>query len=224
MLKILFATPCYGAQVYDCYLHSLFDLQKKCLKHGVELELFTVPNDALVQRARNICVAKFLDGDYTHMLFCDADTGFTPDNVFHLLEYNKDVCCGACPVKNIFWEDAMQAETPEMAKRMSLRYVVNAVNNKHENGFVEIKDGGTGFMLIKRTVFEQMREAYPELNYKSPNYPSDNLYLFFDCFKEGDAYLSEDYGFCRRWEKLGGKIYMDFKHPLIHAGINLFGG
>lgn len=221
-MKILVATPCYGGKVFDCYLHSLFRLQSH---FGNSVDLFTVPNDALVTRARNTCVAKFLDEDFTHLLFIDADIGFTTQNVTRLLDYDKDVVCAAYPIKNIFWEDVLGKGINDVsdAKRFCLRHVVNSVSKEHEDGIVEVADSGTGFMMIKRQVFDQMKEAYPDLKYKSPNYPSDNSYLFFDCMKDGDTYLSEDYTFCKRWRDIGGKIYCDFKIPLVHTGLYSFG-
>ena len=55
----------------------------------------------------------------------------------------------------------------------------------------------TGFMVIKRSVFEKMIEAYPELNYVSDSdYSPENKglhYRFFDCMvdPESKRYLSE---------------------------------
>ena len=48
---------------------------------------------------------------------------------------------------------------------------------------------------------------------------SENTYLFFDTMKDEDGrYLSEDYAFSRRWQKIGGKIYADIGSSLSHVG------
>ena len=51
-------------------------------------------------------------------------------------------------------------------------------------------------------------------------------YLFFDCMHEEDTkrYLSEDYAFCRRWQKLGGDVWLDPLVKLDHVGHFTFEG
>ena len=57
-------------------------------------------------------------------------------------------------------------------------------------------------------------------------YSSKNCYAFFDTVidPKSKRYLSEDYGFCRLWQKIGGKIYADVVSPLTHYGTYHFRG
>ena len=50
--------------------------------------------------------------------------------------------------------------------------------------------------------------------------------LFFDTMIEPDTkrYLSEDYAFCRLWQKIGGKIYADIASGMTHYGNYAFKG
>tara|TARA_R100001591_G_scaffold5222_1_gene11583 strand:- start:1974 stop:2267 length:294 start_codon:yes stop_codon:yes gene_type:complete len=80
-------------------------------------------------------------------------------------------------------------------------------------------------MLIKRECLIKMKEAYEDLKYVSDQilngkeFNSENTYLFFDTMKDEDGrYLSEDYAFSRRWQKIGGKIYADIGSSLTHVG------
>ena len=41
---------------------------------------------------------------------------------------------------------------------------------------------------------------------------------------ETNRYLSEDYGFCRLWENMGGKIYIDCQSNLTHQGSKIYSG
>jgi len=76
---------------------------------------------------------------------------------------------------------------------------------------------------------EKLVAAYPETKYKSAHInepPSDNRYNLFDCAvaPETGIYLSEDYTFCQRWRKLGGKVWLDMRSPLKHVGAYEFQG
>ena len=48
-------------------------------------------------------------------------------------------------------------------------------------------------------------------------------YSFFDTVHDPDdnRYLSEDYTFCRRWQKIGGEIWLDPNTKLNHIGVIL---
>ena len=50
--------------------------------------------------------------------------------------------------------------------------------------------------------------------------------LFFDCIidEKSNRYLSEDYAFCRLWQKIGGSVYADVVSGLNHHGTYVFRG
>jgi hypothetical protein len=241
-INILLATPCYGGLLSKEYFVGVLDLQEKCFQKGIGLKIFTLGNESLITRARNICTTYFLDSPkiFTHLLFIDADIGFSTENVFRLLEQDKDIVCGIYPKKDLNWQEILRLAKQENINSShlqaeSLMYNVSFPdpNNVNvNNGFVETVDGATGFMLIKRTVFDKMKEKYPELKYNSDHWvnsqkmESDNSYLFFDCMKDPESgrYLSEDYTFCRRWRAIGGQIYSDITMPLVHVGTYAFQG
>jgi hypothetical protein len=101
-------------------------------------------------------------------------------------------------------------------------------NTPIKDGFAEVLDGPTGFMLIKRDVFTKMHERYPELlcNNDHQNRDLDQYYAVFDCMidPESKRYLSEDYAFCRRWQQMGGQIFADCMTVLGHVGNIRFQG
>jgi hypothetical protein len=96
------------------------------------------------------------------------------------------------------------------------------------NGFTEVLDGPTGFMLIKRHVFEQMEAKYPELMCQNDHQNRDleTYHACFDCMIDpvSRRYLSEDYAFCRRWQQMDGKIFADVTTTLGHVGNIRFHG
>ena len=99
-----------------------------------------------------------------------------------------------------------------------------------ENGAVEVLDASTGFFLIKREVIEKMMNEYPELHYRNDSNIDEKFnkycYSFFDTVHDPDdnRYLSEDYTFCRRWQKIGGEIWLDPNTKLNHIGAYTFEG
>jgi hypothetical protein len=113
---------------------------------------------------------------------------------------------------------------------LSASLVLNFGAQKIEvvNGFAPILDGPTGFMLIKRSVFEKMQIRYPELDCVNDhqNRDFDTYNAVFDCMIDPVTrrYLSEDYAFCRRWQQMGGKIYADTETTLGHVGNLPFSG
>ncbi len=154
-----------------------------------------------------------------------------------MLLFDKEVVCGIYPQKFIDWNKVRQhakQDEPQLQQR-SLHYNLNVSNPNHvesQDGFIKALDGATGFMLIKRSVFEKMIQAFgnlaytPDYDYVSHSGEPLKYYALFDCIidPETNRYLSEDYTFCRRWQKVGGEIWCDITSPLSHMGSYIFEG
>jgi hypothetical protein len=123
----------------------------------------------------------------------------------------------------------------ESLERAGLSYVGEVCTDgdlRTEAGFATAKYAGTGFLLIKRGVFERMMQAYPELKFSTihssprPTHGADYRYALFDCMidPETGIYLSEDYAFCRRWRAIGGELWLDLNSELTHTGNHHFKG
>ena len=94
---LVVATPCFGGQVSSIYASSIFHLQRVLRsKSNIDLKVHLRDGDALITRARANLVTMFLDDPTaTHLLFVDADIGFTPEQVFRLIESGAGICAGA---------------------------------------------------------------------------------------------------------------------------------
>ena len=85
-------------------------------------------------------------------------------------------------------------------------------------------------MLIKRECIEKIIKEKPDLHYKNDidGYmdAGDNFYDIFQCKvnEETKKYESEDYGFCKLWTSLGGKIKVVSDVNLGHRGFNTYLG
>jgi len=239
--NILIGTPCYGGLLTQVYVQSLVALMANVRQLGapgsseVGLSLRT-HQDSLITRARNSILTIFLDDpSLTHLLFIDADTGFELEQVKRMLDFDEELVCGVYPVKTFDWPRIAMGSpgrTGEQMRASGLHYVgVPAVGAAREerDGFVTAQYAGTGFMLIRRSCAEKMIAAYPETKYRSAHIgepPSENRYNLFDCVidPENGIYLSEDYTFCQRWRKLGGKVWLDLRSRLKHVGTYEFQG
>jgi hypothetical protein len=243
-LTPMIATPCYGGLMYETYVRGLLSTITAASDIGMKIVMGTVINESLITRARNELVKYFLMSNATHLFFIDADISFTPDDFFRLLLHDKDVVVGAYPLKGLKWEAALElpsGSTVRDYQKAVVKYAVNAKfpDEEHEkagqlpivDGLIEVHDAGTGFMCIRRGVIERMIEAYPEIrNVKEAghliNEQDDGFrWAIFDTFiDEDERYLSEDYAFCRRWQRLGGKVWMDPTIELAHMGTYRFEG
>ena len=113
----------------------------------------------------------------------------------------------------------------DFLKQNLLKYNVNYIhtNVDIDNNISEVKHIATGFMMIQRITIQKMMLDYHDTKYIDDvsflsNSENQYAYALFDCRVEDNHYLSEDWLFCNRWSKIGGKIYMDVSIDLTHTG------
>ena len=239
-IHLVVATPCFGGQVSSIYASSIFHLQRALRsKSNVDLKIHLRDGDALITRARANLVTLFLDDPAaTHLLFLDADIGFRPEQVFRLIESGADVVAGVYPIKRVNWDKAKRAvesKRPNVAGA-ALDYVLEINDPDHVtvvNGFTRVRYAGTGFLMIRRQVFEKMcaHPAYASLQFFREHSldalaGSLNRFALFECMIDPNTktYLSEDFAFCKRWTDIGGEIWLDLQSRLDHVGPSVFHG
>ena len=228
----------YGGMCAGPFAASVVAFVRKCSQIGVTADLFTLTNESLIQRGRNSLVNMFLKTDYTHLFFIDADIGFDADQAYAMVLADKDVVCGAYPRKYINWEKmriaAASGASLDVMRRDSLDHVVifvdgNRAPETDKDGCVEVEYFGTGFMLIKRDVFETLKshvDTYlcdAEVSGAISKYEKINEFFYIEKEPETNRLLSEDYAFCRLWRKNGGKIHVAPWVNLVHVGTHFFG-
>jgi hypothetical protein len=235
--SIFLATPCYGGQLFSNYVNSVLALQRECIARGVDLHVAMPGGDALISRARGRIAAEFLAGDCTHLIFIDADIGFVPEQVFRLLEADRDIVGGVVPAKRIDWDKVRRAVAADVSDILaaSLSYVVRFLPGPvssidvDDKGIGEVAYVGTGFMMIKRVAMQKVVDAHPELRAKHRDIAGagpQEATMIFDTMIEPETgqYLSEDYAFCRRWRDLGGSIHVDISGRFTHVGHTVYAG
>ena len=245
--KIFIATPMYGGMCTGQYCKSTADLAILASKYQMDIRFFYLYNESLITRARNYLVDEFLRSDCTHLMFIDADIGFDPDDVIALSVVaetgsDKEIVCGPYPKKCISWEKIKKAvdrgfadKNPQALEKYVGDYVFNPTEGQDSialNVPVEVLEGGTGFMIIQRGVFEKYKTAYPHLSYKPDHVRTEHfdgsreIHAYFDCVidPKSKRYLSEDYMFCQYAREAGMKVWLCPWMKLEHQGTYVFGG
>ena len=203
------------------YAESLLKLRGKVL-----FKLDITVNESLISRARCLATQRFLqDPDCDRMLFIDSDIGFPVDAVEAIASCDHDVAVAPYPKKFIFWDKAEKDLSNARKASASL-----AINKLHDG---TVRDGATGFMMIKKDVLVKMQDAYPDLKVRNDheNATIPHYWGLFDTMIDPGPpgfpgrYLSEDYAFCRRWQKIGGSVHMLEPVPRLgHVGNLVFSG
>jgi len=245
---IFIATPCYGGQIGEPYFRSMMRFAIMCNKYDIKYTISTLANESLITRGRNTLNSFFMENkEATHLFFIDADIEFNPEDILRMVAYDKPIVVGAYPKKALNWSSIIDAarrdpdETADTIEGHSSNYVVNFEFVKDKDGnktpqvqivdnLVKLKDAGTGFMCIKKDVMQKMFDNHPEFKYANDINVDRKfepfMYALFDCIIDPDSrrYLSEDYTFCRRWQDMGGEVWLDPRTALNHVGHYTFRG
>jgi len=238
--KIFIATPMYGGLCVGGYTVGLLNSVQEFMRNGMQLYYAHMMNESLITRARNTLAYDFLNTDATHLMFIDADITFNPADIISMVNADKDIICGLYPKKEINWKTVSEAVKSGVEYQDLPNYtgsfVVNLVGDVAQatgdvNEPMEIDNGGTGFMLIKRNVFETLKP-------KVPTYTNDQILIvdknpvkkviheFFatSIDEVSNRLLSEDYHFCKIARQAGFKVYAAPWANLTHSGTYNFSG
>ena len=205
----------YSGQCTAEFFQSALDLRGSLTLSGIEHQWLVTTNESLIPRARNTAVARFMfDAElqkYDRFMFIDADIEFKAEDVQKLWNLDVDVATAAYPMKResagvTAWKDGKLVNLDELI------------------GPTEIDFAGTGFLMIKRSVFDRMMMEYPEAEHEEGSV--GRCFAFFNTAVVDDGagpyFISEDYFFCRNLRKTGMKITLDPSIRLGHVGRRVY--
>jgi hypothetical protein len=211
--RVHICMPCYGGQLTEQTFMSFIKWSNTCRQLGIDWTVETMTNESLISRARNTLTAKFLaTKESTHLMFIDADIGWEPWHLLALLNHDKDVIGGLYPMKTI-----------------PVKWCVNGIPGAQDNdpnGLLEVTKTGTGFLLMKRHVFEKLK-GHPAVkpfnnDIGLPAELNEHMKTYFDTAVRENRYYSEDWTFCENWRDLGGQVFVDKRILLRHVGTYTF--
>ena len=210
--RVHICMPCYGGMLTESTFMSYIKWANTCRQLGIDWTMETMTNESLISRARNTLTAKFLHNkESTHLMFIDADIGWEPWHLLVMLNRDVDVIGGLYPMKSL-----------------PVKWCVNGFEGAEEgpDGLQEVSKTGTGFLLIKRAVFEKL-DAHPATkpfmnDIGMPVELNPYMKTYFDTAVRENRYYSEDWTFCENWRDLGGKVWVDKRVLLRHTGTYVF--
>ena len=209
MRHITIATPILG-QMDPRVTASLMDASSALTASGIGWTWEVLLGDAVIARARNVLVHRFLASSSDRLVFLDADITFSPEDLFALLAREEDLVAG------------------DYQKKVDGRGCVGVVLSGGETRgtLVEASHVGTGFLALSRACLERMVLAHPETLYRAGSECDESgatVSALFDTALRGGRYVGEDYLFCERWRAIGGRCWLHTGLRLGHVGSHVYG-
>ncbi len=169
--------------------------------HRFDVQILT--GESLISRARNKLAALLAESDCDSLMMIDSDLSFPVDGVDRLYQHGKAIVGATYPRKMFPLELLVAAEKdqPPLAR-----------------GLAKVRYLPTGFLLIRREVFEQLAdESLRYIEFLKTYMGFFNPILIRD--SEGTpVHLGEDWAFGERARSRGIETYCDFDLQLVHHG------
>jgi hypothetical protein len=150
----------------------------------------------------NIATQSFLEIGYDKMVIFDVDVIFTPQHARWLLSHDEGIVCGIVP-----------------KKKPGLEYSIIPLASNPDpfsgpDDLCEVDRACRGCMTIHRRVFETLKKHPRVKRYMC----LETGRLSWEFWRNVPGGTSDDFEFCRRWREMGGKVYVDRRVTLQHAG------
>jgi hypothetical protein len=167
----------------------------------------------------------FLNSQCSHLLFIDADIGWTEKDLNNLLNHDKGIVGGtyACKMTPITLNfNPVQAELDQYFSsgyKSVEAYRQWQTAKADSNGLIEVMHIPTGFMLIDRKVFETLAPHVAE--YKSMELMTGEKGMvkeFFPVRVKNEILESEDWAFCSIAREHGVPVYLQTNIICDHFG------
>lgn len=194
---------------------------------AADLAIRVMPSPHDIVRTRSRMAAIALEGDFSHLLFWDADVS-TKDPVRvvrEMLAADVDVICTPYPKKSIDLHAWRNAPTLEDAQAEAYSWPLVMLDRESERRGTAREVGlvPMGCTLITRGCLAHM-SADSEVFLDSFGGVKRKLPATFGLVHMGEQLLSEDHSFCHRWREMGGRVWLNTASVCDHFGAHLYEG
>lgn len=185
------------------YTFAIAKSREALSEAGIQSSYLLLSGNCHVDDARNSVVHTFMESDCTDLIFLDADVSWRSIDLVQLCQYDLDIVGGVYPYRR-----------EEGKARRGMPYIpINGAEIK--DGLVEVMGLPTGFMRIRRNVFETLiplNPAFDNLKKSMTGIP-----LIFERTLEDGTRLGGDLNFCVKWIAAGGRLYAMTEAILGHV-------
>jgi glycosyltransferase involved in cell wall biosynthesis len=192
--KVVFCTPTV-TRPFAPYLKALEESVPLVKAAGWEDHVVFEVGNPYISAARATMTRKALDAGADVMVYIDHDLSWDPKDLVTLLETEGDVVAGTYRMKYELEDYMGTLATFDDGRPMC----------RKSDGAIKAKTVPAGFLKVTKEAIDKYMTAYPDLCY-GPKYS-----LSVDLFNHGahnGLWWGEDYAFARRWNEIGGDIWL----------------
>ena len=142
--RVMIGTPTHDCKVWVGYADALIEECRLLDAAHIDVIIPRYDGDSHVTRCRNIVTAEFMRRtECTHLMWIDSDISWPIGIVRDFVLQDKPIIAAAYP-----------------KKKLPIAYVLNPIKQDLtivDARFIEVKDAGTGFLCVRRDVFEAIK-------------------------------------------------------------------
>lgn len=196
---------------------SVYETASALEHFGAKVDFAKLPGCSDLPAARAKILGNFYRSDNTHLLMVDSDMSWNHHDVMRMLSYNLPFIAGVGMRKIVGPSEFALNNCDDAGNTAPM--LMSA------DGTIEVSEVGMAFVLINRECATKMIEHYKnefEFEIIGKDLPGGKV-MEVDVFSPmiipgTKRRLPEDYAFCYRWRKIGGKVIILPDIFLGHAG------
>lgn len=188
---------CTGGTMKSATVTSLVGAMDVIRANGVTAFL-AIQIGGYVAVNRNELVETARRNNSTHLMFIDNDQTFKPSAIQRLIDADKDIICAPYNARPAPGKQLVSV-IKLMDKKGRLRMDGGTEGFEMPAGLFKVGGSGTGFMLIKMSVFDKLEKPY-----------------FVEWQDKNNNHHTEDIDFCVKARKAGFDVWCNPTIPVGH--------